>query len=66
MANALAMLLGKAVAEKIKRKGPPEDLVKAISDFRTATSDVDAADALLLAVKLAGESDDSDLADEAE
>jgi hypothetical protein len=65
MADALALLLGKAVEKSAaaKKSGPPEDLIKAIADFRAAHSDVDAADALLLAVKLAGECGDSDLAD---
>ena len=56
MANALALLLAKA-AEKptTKRSGPSEDLIKAIADFRSAPSDEEAADALLLAVQLAGE-----------
>jgi hypothetical protein len=64
--NALALLLGKAAAVKApaKRSGPHEDLVKAIADFRSAPNDVEAADALLLAVQLAGEQGNSDLADE--
>jgi hypothetical protein len=56
MANALALLLGKAAAKApTKRSGPSEDLIKAIADFRSAPSDEEAADALLLAVQLAGE-----------
>jgi hypothetical protein len=63
MANALALLLGK-VAKASKRSGPPEDLNKAVADFRAAASDSDAADALLLAVQLAGEHGNADVADE--
>ncbi len=64
--SALALLLGKAAptAATAKRKGPPEDLVKAIADFRGAASDSEAAEALMLAVQLAGEVGNSDLADE--
>lgn len=63
MANALALLLGKVAAKapETKRKGPSEDLIKAIADFRSAPTDEEAADSLLLAVKLAGENGDSDL-----
>jgi hypothetical protein len=68
MADALALLLGKAIAAKAatKRKGPPEDLIKAIADFRSAPTDEEAADALLLAVQLAGEHGNADVADEAD
>lgn len=65
-ASALALLLGKAATAKAApaRKGPPEDLIKAIADFRAAPSDEEAADALLLAVQLASEAGNSDLGDE--
>jgi hypothetical protein len=64
--NALALLLGKAVEKAAKTKaGPPEDLIKAVADFRAAPSDAEAADALLLAVQLAGEHGNADVADEA-
>lgn len=63
-ANALALLLGKVAAKAAPgRKGPPEDLIKAIADFRSAPSDSEAADALLLAVQLANECGNSDLDD---
>lgn len=67
MANALALLLGKVAEKSItksKRKGPPEDLIKAVADFRSAPSDVDAADALMLAVQLARDTGTSDIDDD--
>ncbi len=64
MANALALLLGKLSEKSTKRAGPPEDLIKAVADFRAAPSDAEAADALLLAVQLAGEHGNADVADE--
>ena len=66
MADALALLLGKAVAAKETpaRKGLNEDLIKAVADFRSAPTDSEAADALLLAVQLAGEHGNADLADD--
>lgn len=67
MANALALLLGKAAeksAAKPSKPGISEDLIKAVADFRAAPSDVEAADALLLAVQLAGEHGNADVADE--
>lgn len=64
--SALALLLGSAASKPAtaKRKGPPEDLIKAVADFRSAPSDTEAADALMLAVQLAGEVGNSDLADD--
>jgi hypothetical protein len=64
MANALALLLGAAKASGAKKAGLSEDLVKAVADFRAAANDSDAADALLLAVQLAGEHGNADVADE--
>ncbi len=66
--NALALLLGKvakASATPAARKGPPEDLIKAVADFRSAPNDSEAADALMLAVQLATECGSSDLSDDA-
>jgi hypothetical protein len=67
VANALALLLGKAAENKptvVARKGPPEDLIKAVADFRSAPTDSEAADALMLAVQLASECGNSDLVDD--
>jgi hypothetical protein len=66
--NALALLLGqaatKAKAAAPAKRGVPEDLIKAVADFRAAPTDVDAADALLLAVQLASDHGNADVADE--
>lgn len=68
MANALALLLGKAAekstAPTVRKSGPPEDLIKAVADFRSAPTDSEAADALMLAVQLASECGNSDLDDD--
>jgi hypothetical protein len=62
--DALALLLGKAAAKSVAaKKGLPEDLIKAVADFRAAPSDTDAAEALMLAVQLAGECGNTDLAE---
>lgn len=66
MADALTLLLGKVAAASKKPAAKPalsEDLIKAIADFRSAPSDVEAADALLLAVELAKEHGNADVAD---
>jgi hypothetical protein len=63
MSDALALLLGKAVEKAAKGKGLPEDLLKAVSDFRSAPSDTEAAEALVLAVQLASENGNSDLSE---
>lgn len=64
MANALALLLGQVAEKAAKKSGVPDDLIKAVADFRAAANDADAADALLLAVQLAGEHGNADVADE--
>ncbi len=66
MANALALLLGKIAAAPKAKAGLPEDLVKAVANFRAAANDTDAADALLLAVQLASEHGNADVADESD
>jgi hypothetical protein len=64
VANALALLLGAAGAKAVTaKKGLPEDLIKAVADFRAAPTDTDAAEALVLAVQLAGENGNSDLSE---
>jgi hypothetical protein len=57
----LALLLGKAVEKASKGKSLPEDLIKAVADFRSAASDTEATEALVLAVQLAGDNANADL-----
>ncbi len=64
MADALSLLLGKVAAKAATAKGLPEDLVKAVADFRSAASDTEAAEALTLAVQLAANNGNADLAED--
>lgn len=64
MANALALLLGAAAKAQPGKAGPPEDLIKAVANFRAAASDSEATEALMLAVQLAGEAGNADVADD--
>lgn len=63
MADALALLLGKVAEKASKGKSLPEDLIKAVADFRSAGSDSEAAEALALAVQLASDNANSDLSE---
>jgi len=65
MADALAALLGKKTEPTKKPEpestGPDPDFVQAVADFRNASTSKEAAEALLLALQLANEQDNSDL-----